>query len=81
MDLTKYITKQTVCEKPKLGRPPLPDGKGKDSQIQLRVERERKAAYVKAANKSKLKKKTLAAWCFHHLDKASGYESISADGE
>jgi len=45
-------------------------GEPADSQIQLRVQRSRKAAYVRAANKSN---RTLAAWCFEHLDKASGY--------
>jgi hypothetical protein len=54
-----------------LGRPPLPDSERADSQIQLRVTRRRKAAYVRAAN---IKKETLAAWCFTHLDKASGHK-------
>lgn len=56
--------------KTKLGRPLLPAAARADSQIQLRVTRSRKAAYVRAANRQR---KTLAAWCFGHLDAASGY--------
>ena len=52
-----------------MGRPPLPKGQAADSQIQLRVTRKRKGAYVRAASK---KKQTLAAWCFEALDKESG---------
>lgn len=52
---------------------PTPEHK-RDSQIQLRVYRDRKAAYVRAAQASDLEKKTLSNWCFHHLDKASGYQ-------
>jgi hypothetical protein len=52
------------------GRPPTVAGEPAESQIQLRVQRSRKAAYVRAANKSN---RTLAAWCFEHLDKASEY--------
>jgi hypothetical protein len=55
--------------KHKMGRPLLPSGEAADSQIQLRVTRKRKSAYVGAANK---KKQTLAAWCFEALDKESG---------
>ena len=55
---------------PQIGRPPLPDSERADSQIQLRVTRKRKGAYVRAASK---KKQTLAAWCFEALDKESGY--------
>lgn len=55
---------------PSRGRPPLPDSERADSQIQLRVTRKRKAAYVRAANR---KKQTLAAWAFDHLDRASGH--------
>lgn len=51
------------------GRPPLPDSERADAQIQLRVNRKRKSAYVRAA-----KPKTLAAWMFEICDKASGYE-------
>lgn len=51
------------------GRPPLPPGTCADSQIHLRVQRDRKAAYVRAANR---RRQTLAAWCFEHLDRASG---------
>jgi len=54
----------------KIGRPPLPAGERADSQIQLRVTRKRKGAYVRAATK---KKQTLAAWCFEALDRESGY--------
>jgi hypothetical protein len=36
------------------------------------VQTQRKAAYVRAANK---KSQTLAEWCFAHLDAASGYDS------
>lgn len=57
-------------KQPKIGRPPLPDSERADSQIQLRVTRKRKGAYVRAASK---KKQTLAAWCFDALDKESGY--------
>lgn len=53
-----------------MGRPPLPDSERADSQIQLRVTRSRKGAYVFAASK---RKQTLAAWCFEALDKESGY--------
>ena len=53
-----------------MGRPPVPDSERADSQIQLRVTRKRKGAYVRAASK---KKETLAAWCFAALDKESGY--------
>lgn len=66
-------------ELPRIGRPPLDDReKVAESQIQLRVTRKRKSAYVRAAQKSKLKKKTLAAWMFNVCDKASGYEDDSA---
>ena len=54
----------------KMGRPPLPRGEAADSQIQLRVTRKRKAAYVRAASK---KGQTLAAWCFEGLDRQSGF--------
>ena len=55
--------------KDRIGRPPL-DSERADSQIQLRVQRTRKAAYVRAAQKEK---QTLASWCFEALDKKSGY--------
>jgi hypothetical protein len=54
----------------RIGRPPLPDSERADSQIQLRVTRKRKAAYVRAASK---KGQTLAAWCFEGLDRQSGF--------
>ncbi len=54
----------------KIGRPPLPANERADSQIQLRVTRKRKGAYVRAANKQK---QTLAAWCFKALDKEAGH--------
>ncbi len=53
-----------------VGRPPLPDNARADSQIQLRVTRRRKAAYVRAANKIKT---TLSNWCFTHLDAAADH--------
>jgi hypothetical protein len=56
---------------PTRGRPPLPKGTAATSQIQLRVQTKRKAAYVRAANKNG---QTLAEWCFKHLDAASSYE-------
>lgn len=52
------------------GRPPLPKGEGATSQIQLRVQTKRKAAYVRAANK---KRATLAAWMFETCDREAGY--------
>jgi hypothetical protein len=58
-----------------IGRPPLPDGERADSQIQLRVTRKRKAAYVRAAGQ---KNQTLAAWCFESLDRESGYRPPKA---
>ena len=54
----------------KIGRPTLPASERADSQIQLRVTRKRKGAYVRDASK---KKQTLSAWCFEALDKESGY--------
>ncbi len=58
-------------QQPKIGRPPLPDKDRADSQIQLRVTRKRKGAYVRAAGK---RKQTLAAWAFEALDRESGYQ-------
>jgi hypothetical protein len=55
-------------QNPQPGRPCL-DGVKAESQIQLRVTRRRKSAYVRAARPG-----TLAAFCFTHLDKASGYK-------
>jgi len=52
------------------GRPTLPDDKKASSQMQLRISRSRKAAYVKAAQSMG---QTLAAWSFEKLDSASGY--------
>ena len=60
------------AQEPTRGRPPLPKGAAATSQIQLRVQTKRKAAYVRTASKQGL---TLAEWCFVHLDAASGYES------
>lgn len=54
-----------------VGRPALPDDVKASSQMQFRVSKKRKAAYVKAANK---KEQTLAAWAFEKLDAASGYQ-------
>lgn len=53
---------------PLRGRPPLPDSERADSQIQLRVTRRRKSAYVRAA-----KGETLAAWMFRVCDEAANY--------
>jgi hypothetical protein len=64
-------------QEPTRGRPPLPKGTAATSQIQLRVQTKRKAAYVRAANK---KGQTLAEWCFDHLDAASGYEDPEGKG-
>lgn len=50
------------------GRPPLPDDERASSQIQLRVTRKRKAAYVRASQPG-----TLADWMFRVCDEASGY--------
>lgn len=55
-------------DQPQRGRPPLPDSERADSQIQLRVTRRRKSAYVLAA-----KGETLAGWMFRVCDDASGY--------
>jgi predicted HicB family RNase H-like nuclease len=49
----------------------LPPDQVASSQIHLRVTRQRKAAYVRAANRTQ---QTLAAWCFDHLDKAAGHK-------
>lgn len=63
------MTKPT--DNPGPGRPPAIPGHPAESQIQLRVQRCRKSAYVRAANRTN---RTLAAWCFEHLDKAAGYQ-------
>lgn len=62
-------------QEPTRGRPPLPKGTAATSQIQLRVQTKRKAAYVRAA-----KGMTLAEWCFKHLDAASGYQAPERKG-
>jgi len=54
----------------KIGRPALPISERADSQIQLRVTRNRKTAYVRAASK---KRQKLAAWCFEALDRQCGF--------
>jgi len=59
-------------QEPTRGRPPLPEGAAATSQIQLRVHTQRKAAYVRTAS---AQGKTLAEWCFEHLDAASGYKT------
>jgi hypothetical protein len=51
-----------------------PEDTRDESEIVLRVSRTRKSAYVRAAQRREKKPRTLAAWCFEHLDKASGYE-------
>lgn len=53
------------------GRPPKEEGEVAESNIHLRVTRDRKAAYVRKASAAG---QTLAAWCFEHLDKAAGYK-------
>lgn len=58
-------------EQARAGRPPLPPGERAESQIQLRVKRARKAAYVKFAQRQK---KTLAQAIFDEMDRASGYK-------
>lgn len=60
-----------MTNKKPVGRPREIPREPADTQIFLRVQRSRKAAYVRAANKTN---RTLAAWCFEHLDKASAYE-------
>jgi len=52
----------------KRGRPPLPAGEGAASHLHLRVSREQKAAYVRAAVKQK---KKLSEWVTSQLDRAS----------
>lgn len=52
------------------GRPPRSSTGAADAQIQLRVTRRRKAAYVHAAQKKQM---TLSAWIFQHLDKAANH--------
>lgn len=56
------------------GRPAHVPGEPAEAQIQLRVQRSRKAAYVRASNKTN---RTLAAWCFEHLDAASGFRPFT----
>jgi hypothetical protein len=56
----------------KVGRPPFSPEGAADAQIQLRVTRARKGAYVAAARK---KGETLAAWAFRHLDRAAEKEN------
>lgn len=58
----------TTPNNPSRGRPPLPDSERADSQIQLRVTRRRKSAYVRSA-----KGGTLAAWMFRVCDDAARY--------
>ena len=54
---------------PKLGRPPLPVGEGASSQLHVRVTRQQKAAYVRAAV---AEKKKLSEWVTGQLDRAAG---------
>lgn len=56
------------ADKPRRGQPPKPADQRADAQIQLRVTRARKAAYVSAANDAGL---TLAAWVFEQCDRAA----------
>lgn len=59
----------TTPDKPRRGQPPKPADQKADAQIQLRVTRARKAAYVSAANDAGL---TLAAWMFDQCDRGAG---------
>jgi predicted HicB family RNase H-like nuclease len=52
----------------KRGRPPLPFGEGASSHLHMRVTREQKARYVRAAV---AEKKKLSEWVTQNLDKAS----------
>ena len=56
----------------KRGRPPLPVGEGAASHLHLRVSRDQKAAYVRAAVKQK---KKLSEWVTGQLDRASVTEN------
>lgn len=58
----------SIPEKPRRGQPPKPADQRADAQIQLRVTRNRKAAYVSAANDAG---QTLAAWVFDQCDRAA----------
>ena len=53
----------------KRGRPPLPTGEGAASHLHLRVSRDQKAAYVRAAVKQE---KKLSEWVTSQLDRAAG---------
>lgn len=53
-----------------VGRPSSSSAGAAVAQIQFRVTRLRKGAYVAEARK---KNETLAAWAFRHLDKAANY--------
>jgi len=52
------------------GRPELPEDQRANSQIQLRVTRKRKAAYVRKASSEK---RTLAEWMFQQCDAAANF--------
>ena len=62
----KTETEQTT----KRGRHAFPDGTTADSFLHLRVQRTRKASYVRAASAQKMK---LSAWVIGHLDRAARY--------
>lgn len=51
------------------GRPHKPATERADSQLQIRLPRERKAAYVKAAQRKGMK---LSAWVVEALDREAG---------
>lgn len=51
----------------KRGRPPLPEGAGATSHLHMRISREQKSAYVRAAMEKKLK---LSEWVTEKLDEA-----------
>ena len=61
-------------ESSRIGRPELPMELRATSQIQLRVTRARKAAYVRAAAGS-----TLAAWMFAACDEKAGLKTERAE--
>jgi uncharacterized protein (DUF1778 family) len=53
---------------PRRGQPPKPAERRADAQIQLRVTRRRKAAYVSSAQAGG---ETLSAWLLRHADAAA----------
>ena len=51
------------------GRPTFPEGTAKESHLHIRLDEGRKAQYVRAAQRSPMKK--LAPWVVAHLDEAA----------